>query len=125
MGCTYVHTGQPTPAHAYLARAVAIYVAEQHHSLVFLYGTDPGAAARAWGAWALDWLGYRDQAVRCGQEALALGRQLEHPFTRAFFGFVVMAVYQFRREVPAVQQQAEIVIKLSTEHNFPFSLAMG
>jgi DNA-binding SARP family transcriptional activator len=125
MGCTYVHTGKPTSAHAYLDRAVATYVAEQHHSLTFLYGTDPGVASRAWGTWALDWLGYRDQAVRLGQEALTLGRQLDHPFTIAFFGFVVMAVYQFRREALTVQQQAEIVIKLSTEHNFPFPLAMG
>ena len=52
-------------------------------------------------------LGYPTQAVRRSQEALALAQELIHPYSLAFAQHFAAYLHQRRREVPAVQVQAD------------------
>jgi predicted ATPase len=70
-------------------------------------------------------LGYPGQALARLHDALALAHALSHPFTLAFARVCAAYVYQFRRDVPAVHEQAEAAVALSTEQGFPFWAATG
>jgi predicted ATPase len=69
-------------------------------------------------AWTLWQLGYPDQALTRGNEALALAQRLSHPFNLAYAEFFVGVLRQLRREARAAQEHAESGIALSTEHGF-------
>ena len=75
--------------------------------------------------WTLWLLGYPAQALARLHEALALAHELSHPFSLAFARCWAAYVYQFRRDVPAVHEQAEAAVALATEQGFPQWAAMG
>jgi predicted ATPase len=54
-----------------------------------------------------------------------LAHELSHPFSLAFARSCAATVSQFRRDVPAVHEQAEALVALSTEQGFPFWAALG
>jgi hypothetical protein len=63
-------------------------------------------------------LGYPNQALERGNQAVALTQGLSHPHSLAFTRNFVGPVHQFRREVRAAQENAESVIALSAEHGY-------
>jgi DNA-binding SARP family transcriptional activator/predicted ATPase len=125
MGVTLLYVGEPGAARSYLEQMIAFYSPQQHRAPSFIYTTDPGVACRFWSAWALWLLGQPDQAVQRSDEAIALARQLAHPFSLAFALFTGAALHQFRREPEATRQMAEAAITLSAEHGFPFFNGLG
>jgi predicted ATPase len=72
--------------------------------------------------WAL---GYPDQALKRSQEALTLAQELSHPLSLAQALIAALRIHQQSREGQAIQEQAEALITLSTEHQFAFILAWG
>jgi predicted ATPase len=79
----------------------------------------------SYAAAALWQLGYPDQALERSHEAIALARELSHPFSLAVALDLASWFHQFRREWQAVQEQAEAAITLSTDHGFSYWLAVG
>ena len=125
LGATLFFQGEVAHARGHLEEGMALYDPQQHTSLVLLYTVDPGMVCRSYAAWVLWLLGYPDQALRCSQEALALAHESSHPFSLAWaHGFAAM-LHQFRREGEAGQEQADAVMALSTEHEFPLFFALG
>ena len=112
-------------ARAYLEQGIALYDPRRHRSPAFRYSQDPGAGLRMFAAHALWYLGYPDQAVERMQAALALARELSHPFSLAHVLDHAAWLHQYRREGGLTQEQAEADMALSTEKGFPFSLANG
>ena len=86
-------------------------------------GLMPGYVCLSYAAWTLWQLGYPDQALKRGNEALALAQALSHPFSLAFAEIFVGVLRQYRREARAAQETAESVIALSAEHGFTHCLA--
>ena len=70
-------------------------------------------------------LGYPEQALARLHDALALAHELSHPYSLAFARCWAAFVSQFRRDVPAVHEQAEAAVALSTEQGFPHWVAWG
>ena len=70
--------------------------------------------------WAL---GYPDQALKRGNEAVALAQALSHPHSLAFAECFLGYLRQYRREARAAQETAERLIALSAEHGFTDWLA--
>jgi len=70
-------------------------------------------------------LGYPDQALRRGQEALTLAQEISHPFSLAFALYHAAVVHQSRREVPLTHERAEALLALAREYEFPLWLAWG
>ena len=122
---TLFHQGEFVLADEHSRQGTALYDPAKHHAHVFLYGADPGIACLFWGALALWFLGYPDQALARSEAALNLAREIKHPLGLTY-GFQGMAsVHQFRREGPSAQSQADAAMKLSAEQGLPFWLAFG
>jgi predicted ATPase len=94
-------------------------------ALVFRMGQAPGVVCRAEAAWTLWLLGYPAQALARLQDALAVARELSHPFSLAYARCVAAYVSQFRRDVPAVYEQAEAAVALATAQGFALWAAYG
>jgi predicted ATPase len=107
-------------------QGIAIYDPQQHHSQVLYYGGhDPGVCCRICAADALWMLGYPDQALKRGQEALDLGHALAHPMSLALAFANTAKVHAYRREAHAVAELAAAAIAIAAEKNFSEILAQA
>jgi predicted ATPase len=125
MGQTIFWQGELARAREYLEQGIAIYDPQRHRFLAFRYSQDPGVGLRMFAAQVLWHLGYPDQAMERMQEALALARELSHPFSLASALDHAAWLHQYRREERLTQEQAEADIVLSREQGFSFFLAHG
>ena len=101
---------------------MALYDPQHHRSHTLLYAQDPGPSALSYAALVLWYLGYPDQALQRGQQAVTLAQELSHPMTLAFALGGVVNLNQFRREVQRTQERAEALLTLVTEQRFAFWL---
>src|SRR5207249_4153846 len=125
LGVTWFFLGVLPTARLHLEAGITRYTPDQRRALVFRMGQDPGVVCRAIAAEALWVLGYPAQALARLHDALALAHELSHPFSLAWARCQAAYVYQFHRDVPAVHEQAEAAVALSTEQGFPFWAAAG
>jgi predicted ATPase len=119
LGATLSCMGAVVSAHTHFTQSIALYDLQQHRSYAFLYGEDAGVVCRSHDAWALWRLGYPDQGRVRSDEAVILAQQIAHPFSLGFALCFAAMFHQFRREVRATQERAEIAISLATEQGFP------
>jgi predicted ATPase len=115
--------GELPAARAHLERSLALYNLQEHRSLAFVYGHDPGMSSLSFAALALWQLGYPDQALKSSQAAVSLAREVAHPFSLAYALDVMALCHLLRRERQGVEEQAEAGFALSTEHGVPLFLA--
>jgi predicted ATPase len=125
LGLTLNYLGEFAAAQSHLEQGIALYDPQQHQIHAFRYGQDAGVACRAYVAVTLWWLGYPEQALQRSHEAVALARELAHPFSLGFALFLTSWVPQFRREGQRTQERAEAAIALATEHGLPVFGAGG
>jgi len=125
LGFTWFCLGALPAARLHLEEAIARYTPDQRRTPVFRMGADPGVACRVHAAQTLWSLGYPEQALAHLHEALALAHELAHPFSLAFARCYAAIVSQYRRDVPAVHEQAEAAVALATEQSFPLWAAMS
>jgi DNA-binding SARP family transcriptional activator/tetratricopeptide (TPR) repeat protein len=125
LGWNLAFLGEFAQSRTHLEQAVALYDPQQHRSLAFIYGHDFGVAALSTLSRVLWSLGYPDQALRRGQEALALAQELAHPFSLALAHGLVGLHHLLRRDLQRCLELFETCIHLSTEHEFPYWLTLG
>jgi len=125
MGLTMFWLGEMVPSREHLEQGMALYDPQQHRSHAFVYGQDPDVFCRSFVAMPIWMLGYPDKALQSIHEALTLAQELSHPFSLVIALLMATEVHQFRRETQAVQERAEAMIAVSTEHCFPQWLAYG
>jgi predicted ATPase len=118
LGVTLFHLGEPTAARRQVEQGLGAYDRHQQEALVLQYGEDVGCSCLHYARFALQVLGYPDQALARGEEALALAEALSHPFTLARGLATTAYFYQFRREGRTAQARAESAIDLVAEHGF-------
>jgi predicted ATPase len=117
--------GELAFARAHLEQGMALYNLQQHRSLAFLYGADPGAMCLNFAALTLWHLGYPDQALKRSYEALTLVQELSHSPSLAITLCLAAELHQFRRESQLAQERAEAAVMLSTEQGLPHQVAYG
>jgi predicted ATPase len=121
LGNTFGLSGDPGRAVEHNVQAIAIYVPQQHHSLASLYsGWDPGVACRSGLAKNLWLLGYPDQALRRGDEAIALAHQISHSYSVIFALTFNAMLHQHCRDAQRTRQQADAAIALATDQELAF-----
>jgi len=125
LGSTLFFLGELVSAHLHLEQGLALYAPEQSCDHVYSSGAHPQAFGLSHVAWTLWLLGYPDRASTRSQEALALARQLSHPYILARALHYAASVHQFRRETPLVRQCAEVLMALSHEHGFTRYIGRG
>ena len=119
------YRGKLVAALDHLEQAFTLYDRQQHQAQAFLTVYDSGVHCRGYAAGTLWFLGYPAQALQRLHEALTLARELSHPNSLAYALNWAIPIYQFRREVQMVHEQAEALIALSTVQGLPFFLASG
>jgi predicted ATPase len=126
MGTTSYWRGEFSRAREHLEEVLARYDREAHHIHEYFYGSgDPGVWALNYLSWVLWSLGYPDQALARNHEALALARELSHPFSEATALLGVGRTHAMRGERQAALEGAEALIALSTEHGFQYWVGIG
>jgi len=118
LGWTWFFLGALPAARQHLEEGSARYTPDQRHTPVFRMGQDLGVACRVYAAWTLWLLGYPAQAQARLHDALTLAYELSHPYSLAWAQSIATLVSQCRRDVPAVYEQAEAAVALSTAHGF-------
>jgi predicted ATPase len=125
LGATWFYLGVLPAAHQHAEEGIARYTPDQRRAPVFRMGHDPGVTCQANAARTLWLLGYPGQARARLHEALTLAHALSHPLSLAYARGWAAMVSQFRRDVPAVHEQAEAAVALATEQGFPQWAAIG
>jgi predicted ATPase len=125
LAVTLFYLGEFAASHRHAEQGLAYYNPEQHHSKAFLYGQDPGMTCLTFAAQALWMLGYPDQALERGREALTLAQTLSHPYSTAFALAQLAVLHQFRREAREVCERSEELISLCAQAGFTALRVMG
>ena len=109
--------GEVLSAREHLEMAISIYDPERHRPLTLRYcGVDAGVGSLSYLALTLWHLGYPDQALKRGNEAIALAQTLSHAFSLAFAVYFFAVIHQYRRETRAAKEIAEGTIALCAQH---------
>ena len=124
-GFTLFYLGELVTAQEHFEAGVSLYDAEQRRAHVALNRRDPRVGCLAFAAWALWHLGYPDQAMEKGDEAITLAREPLHPFSLVWALTPAGIVHQHRKEWQAARERSETVIALCADHGFEFYSAWG
>jgi predicted ATPase len=125
LGQNLTFLGELLPARAHLEQAMALYDSQQHRALALRYGQDLKVVCQSWAALALWLLGYPDQALQKGHEAIALAQELAHPYSLIYALNWVTMLHLSRRERQAAQERAEGVLALCREYGIALFMAAG
>jgi predicted ATPase len=128
LGATAFYGGEFAAALAHLERGIGLYDPTLHspaRAPAFRVGQDPGVSCLTYAALARWVLGYPAQAVRRVQEALALARSLDHPFSLSYGCHFGATLYQWLRDRPAMQALEDESVVLDTHHGFALFFVWG
>jgi predicted ATPase len=117
--------GEYAAAWAYLKQEITCIDLAAQRALALRHGVASGVRCLFYGAWTLWCLGFPTQALRRSQEALALAQALSHPRSLAEAQHGAAMLYHRRREVLAVQAQADSLLALAIQHGFQSYVGPG
>lgn len=119
--------GNPTSGYEQAKQAILHYNPSQQIGLVRVIGADAKTTSLGYAAFTQWVLGYPDQALRTGTEAVAWAQQINHPYSIAFARNMRACIYQLRGDSKRSLSDASEAIRFSSIDNqrFPFYLAMG
>jgi predicted ATPase/tRNA A-37 threonylcarbamoyl transferase component Bud32 len=98
----------------------ALYNPEKHSFLAYIFGYDVGVINRGFGAWALWFLGYPDQAQKEFDLAMEHVHKLGHPHTLAFALTGACEMSWFLGDKEAVRRHLEELAQISNEKGFVY-----
>ncbi|MEM7343525.1 MAG: adenylate/guanylate cyclase domain-containing protein [Chloroflexota bacterium] len=124
-GVNAYYMGELAEAHLFLEQGVELYHPHLRPVEDAYTGTDHGVACLSHLALTLWLLGYPDKAVERSDQAVALARRLNHPFSQVFSLSFAAWLHQYRREMELAQTYAEAAIALSEEQGFIVSIAVS
>jgi predicted ATPase len=125
LGYTLFFLGEYGTAWTHLEQGIALIDPTAQRALVLRHGEASGVQCLAVAALTLWCLGYPAQAVRRSQEALALAQEIAHPYSLAVAQHWAANLYHRRREAPAVQAHADVLLLLATAQEFPLFVGYG
>lgn len=124
-GMCALHEGDFLRARIYLERANALYDRHQHHRRAFVYGTDPGVVGLAGLGWAHWFIGDEEEAATCSRRAIALARDVAHPFSLAYAEGFAACQKQFARDAAGAKVHADRLVALAEEHRYAYWVGWG
>ena len=125
LGATFQHLGELGRARTRFEKALALVDSPQHLAHIVLYGQDPQTIGLADLACILWVLGYPDQAMQRGHEALTVAQTVDHMYSLALAHFFAAWCAQLRRDLPATATHAAAALTLAQEHAFHYLAALS
>ena len=123
VGSSYFFLGRFDEAKAHQLAAKTLFDPNRNRSHALPYTQDPGITARIILAWVFWILGEVDQVEPLALEALAMARELEHPFTLVFALTSLSWIYSTTRDAQRTLQLTDEAVAVSTKHSFELGLA--
>jgi adenylate cyclase len=124
LGQSLFFLGDLMAARRIVEQGIALFDPKQHR-LPNWPGGQPGEQCYLYDAFALWMLGYPDQALRRGEEALTMAKELANPVNLVNTLAFMATVHVLRRELVAARQRAEATMEMSAEQRNPAFLAFG
>jgi class 3 adenylate cyclase/predicted ATPase len=119
LGMSLFYLGELALAQHHLEQSVALYDHEQRRQHVDIL-QNPRVSGLANMAFTLWLQGYPEAALARTDDALAMARELEHPFSLAFALVYATALHQHRRDPKRVAELAEELSTLAVGQGFAF-----
>jgi tetratricopeptide (TPR) repeat protein len=120
LGVTCFWLGDFIPAREHLEKGIIHYDHRRHPSHIVLFGQNEGVVCLCRAAVVLWYLGYPNQALTRGTEALTLAQQLSHPASLAYALYWVAFLYHQRRDVQKTKEWTDTSMAISTEQGFAY-----
>jgi class 3 adenylate cyclase/predicted ATPase len=124
-GLTALYRGRFRKAHEYLRTGAQNYDPEQHRSHSLHAGVDLGVGCVAYDARTLWFLGYPDQAVARGEEAIGLAQAAGLSLTLTQALGMLGIVHQARRDHTSTMRWIQKTIEHSAEHGHTYWIVLG
>jgi len=119
LGAILYHLGEFAPARRHLEEGLALARRERQAAHLVPDGaTDHAVACLGHLAWTLWCLGFPVQALERSREAIAVARELSHPFSLTQALYWGAQLLQFCRDAGGTQERAEAAMALATAHGF-------
>ncbi len=119
-------SGDLAGSREHIRQGLKLYDRREHGGHALLYGGhDPAVCGLGQGGVSLWMLGYPDQALASGREAVALGVDLAHVPSLGHGLWFAGVIHMFRRDAPAARETGERLIALGREHRLPQYRAIG
>jgi predicted ATPase len=125
LGSSLFHLGQLAASREQMEQAVPSHDGPSHPALALFAGPDVGVFCRAYLSHLLSQLGHAEQAVAKSDEAIALARELGHPFSLAIALDYAAMFNVFRQDSKLALARAEEASAVCRKHGFPYYLAMA
>jgi len=117
--------GRFADADRFMERALDICGAEGYREHTYLYGVNPAVVASCWRAWGQWFLGQAGAATATMDQALALARGVDHPFSLGYALSFAATVAQSLGRAEEALEFAEETVTLAREHDHPYWWAWG
>jgi len=115
-----LHLGRITDANAQFAEIIAAHDPDQLLHLQASQGVNYAAHARALQAHALWCLGYPQQALSRGLDAVKLVQDLDRPFNEALVSAYLALLQQLRADEAVAREHAELALALASKYQAPY-----
>jgi len=123
---TSLWCGEFAAADVHTQQGILRYDCARPHTLAFTFsGHDPGTCAHGARAVNMALLGFPQQAMKLGAEAVTLARSLSHPWSLAHALWHSAIALHVGRETQICRDVATELLALSREHDFPMMRGAG
>jgi predicted ATPase len=123
MGCELLWSAELVAARAHLEQGIALYDPEWGRAASSRFAFNCASNCHSFLTRVCWHLGYPDQALRHGGQAIAIAGDISHPFSRGVALSWTTALHQLRGETRRTQELAETLLAFATEQVFPFLVA--
>lgn len=125
MGSTLLTVGDFQSSRNHFEETIRLSAGKEKQPLYNLYMVEPQAASLLLLSWDLWFLGYPDQSLARVSEALALAKDLHHPYTVAFAFYMTSVVHLLRGEAARALESAENSLEISQEQRFSLYVTLS
>lgn len=125
MGNTKYWMGDLEEAYIHMEKVYELYDQSQQKYYLLHYGQDPRILALMFTILTSSLLGQVDRALQKQIEILKLAEESSHPFSMAIALTATAWMDYHMRDPEATLKHADMLIELSTEHQFPFYQGTG
>ncbi|MEK6244659.1 MAG: AAA family ATPase [Pseudomonadota bacterium] len=123
---TFNILGRAAIVRADTQQGIRLYDRQRHHHHAHIYGGhDPGVCGLGQGAISAWLTGHPDEAGRLAEDAMALGRDLGHPFSQAVGLWFASYTFMFRGDSAKCRTIADEMLELSRRHALKQTLAIA
>ena len=115
-GSSLVWRGDTRQGSEHLRQALSLYSADEHDKLAYIFSQHPRTAALAHLCLALQHLGFIDQAMDAGWQAISDAKRIGHFNSIAYSLCFVSLLIMLRRDVPTLKTTAGELLQLAKQY---------